>query len=63
MAEWTVKKESELEGMGPIGGDEATIRKQQVKENIIDTEKSSWFDVSSNTLRCQNGSTIRLFGR
>ena len=27
-----MKKESELEGMGPIGGDEATIRKQQVKE-------------------------------
>ena len=48
MAEWTVKKESELESMGPIGGDEATIRKQQVKENIIDTEKSSWFDVSSD---------------
>jgi len=41
LAEWTVKKESELESMGPIGGDEATIRKQQVKENIIDTEKSS----------------------
>ena len=35
-----MKKESELESMGPIGGDEATIRKQQVKENIINTEKS-----------------------
>ena len=31
LAEWTVKKESELESMSPIGGDEATIRKQQVK--------------------------------
>ena len=31
LAEWTVKKESELEGMSPIGGDEPTIRKQQVK--------------------------------
>ena len=31
LAEWTVKKESELESMSPIGGDEATIRKQQVR--------------------------------
>ena len=34
LAEWTVKKESELESMSPIGGDEATIRKQQVKTKI-----------------------------
>ena len=27
---WTVKKETELEAKGPIGGDEMTIRKQQV---------------------------------
>jgi hypothetical protein len=30
LAEWTVKKESELESMSPIGGDEASIRQQQV---------------------------------
>lgn len=30
LAEWTVKKESELESMGPLGGDEASIRQQQV---------------------------------
>ena len=33
LAEWTVKKESELETMSPIGGDENTIRKQQVKND------------------------------
>ena len=38
LAEWTVKKESELEGMSPIGGDEATIRKQQVK-----SENKYWY--------------------
>jgi hypothetical protein len=30
LAEWTVKKEAELESMGPMGGDEASIRQQQV---------------------------------
>ncbi len=31
LAEWTVTKEAELEAMGPVGGDELAIRKQQVK--------------------------------
>ena len=30
LAEWTVSKEAELEAMGPVGGDEQAIRKQQV---------------------------------
>ncbi len=34
LAEWTVKKESELESMGPLGGDEASIRQQQVDKII-----------------------------
>ena len=37
LAEWTVKKETELEAMSPIGGDEATIRKQQVYSTIMQT--------------------------
>ena len=31
LAEWTVKKEAELDSMGPMGGDESTIRQQQVR--------------------------------
>ena len=31
LAEWTIAKEAELEGLGPIGGDEMTIRRQQVR--------------------------------
>jgi hypothetical protein len=34
LAEWTVKKEDELESMGPMGGDEASIRQQQVSSMI-----------------------------
>ena len=30
LSEWTISKEAELEAMGPIGGDEVTIRRQQV---------------------------------
>ena len=29
LAEWTIAKEAELEAMGPIGGDELSIRRQQ----------------------------------
>merc|ERR1719510_2453435 len=29
LSEWTISKEAELEAMGPIGGDEVTIRRQQ----------------------------------
>ena len=34
LAEWTVKKEAELEAMSPVGGDEVTVRKQQVLKPI-----------------------------
>ena len=40
LAEWTVKKESELESMSPIGGDETTIRKQQVNRKHIISSKN-----------------------
>ena len=30
LAEWAISKEAELEAMGPIGGDEMSIRRQQV---------------------------------
>lgn len=30
LSEWTISKEAELEAMGPIGGDEHSIRRQQV---------------------------------
>lgn len=29
LAEWTIAKDAELEAMGPIGGDEMSIRRQQ----------------------------------
>ena len=29
LAEWAIAKEAELEAMGPIGGDEMSIRRQQ----------------------------------
>ncbi len=30
LSEWAATKEAELEAAGPVGGDELTIRKQQV---------------------------------
>lgn len=30
LADWTTAKEAELESMAPIGGDDITIKKQQV---------------------------------
>ena len=35
LAEWTVKKEAELETMSPVGGDEVTVRKQQVQIYVL----------------------------
>ncbi len=34
LAEWTIAKEAELEALGPIGGDEMTIRRQQVSSSF-----------------------------
>lgn len=35
LAEWARKKEDDLEAIGPIGGDEATIKRQQVNKYIL----------------------------
>ena len=32
LADWASKKEEELEAIGPVGGDEATIKRQQVNK-------------------------------
>jgi hypothetical protein len=34
LVEWVVKKEVELTSLGPIGGDELTIRRQQVRVGL-----------------------------
>lgn len=56
LAEWTVKKEAELENMGPIGGDEATIRKQQVR-----IQSKNLKCTRNNTLRLENKSSINFY--
>ena len=35
LADWAAKKELELENMGPIGGDDVTIKKQQVNKSAV----------------------------
>jgi len=35
LAEWTIAKEAELEALGPIGGDEMTIRRQQDSARVF----------------------------
>ena len=35
LSDWTDRKEKELEEMAPLGGDEATLRQQQVSQGTI----------------------------
>ena len=39
LSDWVAKQEAELLGLGPVGGDENVIRKQQVSGDITTSDK------------------------